>query len=87
MMPRAQFEANLLPQMISFGYENNDNGFFTALEIIEQMPVGTYLEKNANNLWYVHFGLPGFFQSDYRADECPHIAAAKAFIAWKKGLQ
>lgn len=57
----------------------------TALEIIEQMPFGTYPCKNADGLWYVWFELPGY-QRDFRHDACPHIAAALAFIAWKQGL-
>ena len=58
----------------------------TAIEIIEQMPEGTHIKKNLDGLWYVWFNLPSM-QHDFRHDKCPHVAAAKAFIAWKKGLE
>ena len=58
----------------------------TALEIIDQMPEGTHIKKNLDGLWYVWFNLPSM-QHDFRHDKCPHVAAAKAFIAWKKGLE
>lgn len=58
----------------------------TALEIIEQMPDITSIHKNSMTEWVVSFPLPGF-QHDFRFDTCPHRAAAKAFIAWKKGKE
>lgn len=69
-------------------FEDKDGKMYapTALEIIDQMPFGTYPCKNADGLWYVWFELPGY-QRDFRHDACPHIAAAKAFIAWKRGTE
>ena len=59
---------------------------YTAIEIIDQMPEGTQIKKNLDGLWYVWFNLPSM-QHVFRQDQCPHKAAALAFIAWKKGLE
>lgn len=56
----------------------------TALEIIEQMPEETTIQKNGDT-WNCWFKV-SHFHSDFRGDTCPHIAAAKAYIAWKNGL-
>ena len=58
----------------------------TALEIIEQMPYGTAISKNIDGFWYVNYNIARFLL-DFRHDTCPHKAAAKAYIAWKKGQQ
>lgn len=57
-----------------------------ALEIIEQMPPMTSISKNYFGVWECSFVI-GQYQTDYRADPCPHKAAALAFIAWKKGQE
>ena len=57
----------------------------TAFSIIEQM-TGATIGKLITGEWACCFLLPNNY-TDFRQDECPHIAAAKAFIAWKKGLQ
>lgn len=72
-------------ELVLFGYENKDNGFFSALEIMEQMPDETALEKVYDG-WNCYFDI-AMHQRDFRHDTDPHMAAALAFIAWKKGLQ
>jgi len=56
----------------------------TALEIIAEMPFGTHIVKNEKD-WSCWFKITEM-QPDFRHDPCPHKAAAKAFLAWKKGL-
>ena len=58
----------------------------TALEILEQMPPMTSISKNYFGVWECSFAI-GPYQTDYRADPCPHKAAALAYIAWKKGME
>lgn len=69
-------------------FEDKDGATFapTALEIIEQMPLSTSIVKAEFGIWKVTFPLPSF-QRDFRHDACPHIAAALAFIAWKRGQE
>jgi len=55
----------------------------TALEIIAEMPFGTSIHKRAENDWMCWFKITEM-QPDFRHDPCPHNAAAKAFLAWKK---
>jgi len=63
----------------------------TGFDIVEQMPVGTKLqtlvEETGGLVWECVFDIDqsGHYQ-DGRQDPCPHKAAAKAFLAWKKGL-
>lgn len=58
----------------------------TALEIIEQMPIGTLIKKHDDCDWTCWFPI-GQNMGDYRSDKCPHKAAALAYIAWKKWLK
>jgi len=57
----------------------------TALDIIAQIP-GATIGKLSNGDWACSWNLPNNYR-DFRQDECPHKAAALAFIAWKKGLE
>ena len=64
----------------------------TALDIIDQMPVGTklqtLLDTKGNKIWECVFDInSNGYYADARQDPCPHKAAAIAFIAWKKGLE
>lgn len=58
----------------------------TSLEIIDQMPFLTTIQKIHASLWRVTFPITDNFD-DFREDADPHRAAALAFVAWKKGLQ
>ena len=68
----------------------------TALDIIAQMPgeaqyligktSGTTLSILPTGEWVCRWPITAF-QNDFRQDHCPHLAAAKAFIAWKKGKE
>ena len=64
------------------------SGVVTALKIVAQMPVGTSLSTlettYGEQIWECTFGEG--FRRDGRQDKCPHIAAALAFIEWKKHL-
>ena len=83
---------------ISVGDIMSGSIFFapTALEIIEQMPgeaqyligktSGTTLSILPTGEWVCRWPITAF-QNDFRQDTCPHRAAAKAFIAWKKGKE
>ena len=66
------------------GYEW-ESGIPTALDIIAQMP-GATIGKLSNGDWACSWNLPNNYR-DFRQDQCPHKAAALAFIAWKKGLE
>ena len=61
----------------------------TATDIIRQMPIGTKIQTvilaTGENLWECIFDIDDHYD-DSRYDECPHEAAAKAFLAWKAGL-
>lgn len=59
----------------------------TALDILAQMPEGTRLAKHGAG-WVCAWDLDFVGASvDNREDECPHECAAKAFLAWKAGLE
>ena len=59
----------------------------TATDIIKQMPSGTRLVWH-NEAWVCAWDLDYVGASiDNREDECPHECAAKAFLAWKAGLE
>lgn len=57
----------------------------TATDIIKQMPIGTHLVYGKNH-WTCWFKVT-MMEEDFRHDECPHECAAKAFLAWKAGLE
>lgn len=62
----------------------------TATDIIKQMPLGTKIQTvilaTGENLWECIFDIDNHYD-DSRYDECPHEASAKAFLAWKAGLE
>lgn len=69
-----------------YGSNNDQVASPNALEILEQMPPMTSISKNYFGVWECSFAI-GPYQTDYRADPCPHKAAAYAYIAWKKGRE
>ena len=72
-----------------FCEEQNEYELFapTATDILAQMPEGTRLVKHGTG-WVCAWDLDYVGASvDNREDECPHECAAKAFLAWKAGLE
>ncbi len=73
----------LFREMLWLGYDGmvTDN----ALEIIAQMPDGTRIEVQGTD-WVCRYPITGVYDNCIW-DTCPHRSAAKAFIAWKKGME
>lgn len=64
--------------------EKSDFDLFapTATDILSQFPG---MLKMRDGQWQCSFTVTQFFDDCYY-DDCPHEAAAKAFLAWKAGL-
>ena len=78
-------DRDLEKQIERLGYKGEVTPY-TALEIIDQMPYGTGIERVNAITWKVTFPITEYYP-DFREDSCPHRACALAFIAWKKGLE
>lgn len=53
-----------------------------SVDILAEMPYGTHIKQNQDTLWYVWF-MVGFVRN-YKYDENPRNAAAKAYLALKE---
>ena len=89
-MANAIYNKRLLGELSLSGYPGpfiNQDGesAVNAFSILDQMP-GATIGKLSNGDWACSWNLPNNYR-DFRQDECPHKAAALAFIAWKKGLE
>ncbi len=68
-----------------WAFLHNDMAFApNAIQIINQMPPVTTINKTKTDVWRVTFPASKV-RFDFVDDECPHKAAALAFIAWKRG--